>query len=116
MQTQVKSGFLPQEVEDELLRFMEEVEKCMNEVIKCDEDATRKRINYDLSYARAVLTSTGKNAEERRATALLAVEVEHREVELAELLLRTAKRRLAEVERKIEILRTFSANLRSQVV
>ena len=114
MKVQVGSGFLPHEIEDELLRFSSEIEKVVQQVIDADREATTKRIDYDKAYATAILSVEGKNVEERKAKAFLAVAVEHTEAEIADLLLRTAKRRLAELERKIDILRTFSANLRNQ--
>lgn len=108
----VKSGFLPNEVEDELLRFANEVETATSAVIEADEAATHAKIAYDLAYARAVLSATGKNVEERKASATLMVEQEQFDSSVADLTLRTARRRLSELETKIEILRTFSANLR----
>jgi len=114
MKVDVKSGFLPHEVEDELLRFTTEIDVVMNQVVAADNDATKATIAYEIAMARAVISSTGRNAEERKAMALLACENEYVAHEMAGLVLRTARRRLTELERKIEILRTFAANLRVQ--
>lgn len=86
---------------------------------KLSADATKKRIDYDLAWAKQMLEirandTEGLIAKEKEAKALLAVSEQFTQCRIAEALLDACKRRLSALESQLSAIQTRSKLLQME--
>lgn len=111
----------PPEVEAEIVRFSNLLDKATAETAKRARTRARKKVAFKQAHAKAYLRA-GQDREEgtkappipeREALAVLATEAEELEYEEADALVESAKEAGRNLREQISAMRTLSANLRA---
>lgn len=82
-------------------------------LVTADEEATRAEFDYELAFARALLTSKGSNEAARKAEATLACEDELWAHKVSAQKYRAAKVRVTKLERRISVGQTIHKGFES---
>lgn len=101
----------PVRVEAEMGRLIEEAEKCAHEIAERAEVDARARVTYKIAYAKALLRTKGTVAV-REAEAVLAVQDELLEQEIAHAHLMATQEKARTIRSSLDALRSVNANLR----
>lgn len=104
----------PNQVVVRLSELSRLLDTAQGELVRADEAAVRSRQRYEVAYSRAILTAEAGNAEQRKATAVLATASEHLDAEIADQQVRGLRTRLSVLRDQVEIGRSLSAALRSE--
>jgi hypothetical protein len=86
----------------------------VTELAKLDESAVRAKSRFEVEYARTFLNSSGTMDERKQAT-LLEVADQKLDFEIAESRVRAQKELIRLLQTRIDIGRTMSATVRSEV-
>jgi hypothetical protein len=108
------TALTPNQVVLRLAELSRLLDGAQSELVRADEAAVRARQRHEVAYARAILTADAGNAEQRKATALLATETIRLDAEIADQIVRGLRTRLAVLRDQVEIGRSLSAAVRSE--
>lgn len=103
----------PREVALQLAELGRALDTKTLEIAALDEEATRKKAAFQVSFARAFMNAVG-SVDARKQLAVMATEVEHLEAELAEVKLRAAKEAIRTMRDRLDIGRSLNAAVRSE--
>ncbi len=98
-----------------LARLARELEMTVTSLGKADEDAVRARARYEVAYSRAVLTAEGRNAESRKAQAVIATETQYLDAEIAAQHVRSHRARIDALKVRIDVGRSVGAAMRAEI-
>jgi hypothetical protein len=108
------SALTPTQVTLRLAELSRMLDVAQAELVRADESAVRARQRYEVEYARAILSADAGNAEQRKASAVLATEKARLDAEIADQQVRALRTRLAVLRDQVEIGRSLGASLRSE--
>ena len=103
----------PIDVENELMRIVDELESETEAFEELAIDEAKKTAIYDSEWASEYLAAQGA-IRQREAWADWKTETLNRQAKIAEALVRAKKEKLASLRAAIEALRTIAANVRIQ--
>jgi hypothetical protein len=107
--------YTPEEVELEIADTLDRIERGAGWLTTREEERGAAKIEYEIARARALLTATGKTAEQRAAAALLACRAQYERWQVLELTCKTAAEGMHNLRSKLSglqsILRSASAAL-----
>jgi hypothetical protein len=104
----------PNQVVTRLTELSRLLDAAQAELVRADEASVRARQRFEVSFSKAILTAAAGNAEQRKATAVLATETEKLDTEIADQIVRGLRTRLSVLRDQVEIGRSLSAALRSE--
>jgi len=108
--------YTPEEVEREIVDTLDRIERGAGFLTTKEEERGAAQLAYDLGYARALIASTARSAEQRNAEAMLACEELYERVKLLDLTCRTAREGMHNLRSKLSglqsVLRSASDALR----
>jgi hypothetical protein len=108
--------YTPEEVEREIVDTLDRIERGAGFLTTKEEERAAAQLAYDLAYARALIRSTGRSAEQRNAEATIACEELYERVKLLDLTCRTAREGMHNLRSKLSglqsVLRSASDALR----
>lgn len=112
---EVRGGavILPTDVERELVDIVEQLEKGASMLAEVSAELADVAPKYELAFARALVKSSGKSAEVRRAQALLACEDlywQKAKLEASQRLIRDTQH---DLRAQLEAVRSIGASVRS---
>lgn len=102
------------EVEEEILRLLDEMEQDTEAFEVLAMDASKKEAKFKGEWAKAYLSGNG-SIKEREAWADYQMADLHMQWKIADGLLKSKRERLTSVRTAIDALRTLAANVRVQV-
>ncbi len=102
------------EVEQEILRLLNEMEDETEAFEQLAIDAAKKEAKFDAEWAKSYLSASG-SIKEREAWADYQIAEMHMEWKIADALLKSKREKLSSVRSAIDALRTINANVRAQV-
>lgn len=98
-----------------LLEIETLLEKAVDEVARLDEAHVRAKQAFEVSFARAFLTSEHTSDGKRRAEATLQAADEKLAAELAERVLRSCNQRIRKLEKQLSIAQSIGAIARAEM-
>lgn len=101
------------EVEDNILRLVEELEEHTEAFEVLAVDQAKKESRYKSAWAKEYLAANG-SIKERESWADYKLSDEQYEVKIADALLKAKKEKLNSVRTALDSLRTLAANVRAQ--
>lgn len=104
----------PVEVENELVRLGNELERVTEEMAAQGEAVGRWEVNYKRARAKARIRSDKKSGDDRDAEAILASINEYEAWRVGDSVYSAMRDRSFTIRVQIEILRTIAANTRHQ--
>lgn len=104
----------PGRIDAELERLSAVLEERTETLAELSTTAAQAEVAFKLAKARALLRADGRNAGEREARALLAVQTEYTDHELAAARLHAQQELLRTLRAQLDALRTLAANVRAQ--
>lgn len=105
----------PNSVVMQLLKLGRDLDEITSRLDELDRTAVEKREAHDLAFARATLEASGSNAETRKAKAVEDTHDTRIASELADVMVRQAKRQIDAIKVRIDIGRTAAAALRAEI-
>lgn len=109
----------PAQVAEHLSSLSRELDAAVENMIECDERATRAKGAYEVAFARATLkaheTEGFTTVAQREAQAKVDTEAERTEQDVSAALLRAAKAKVDVLRVRIDVGRTLSATTRSEM-
>lgn len=104
----------PNDVSMRLAELSRMLQAATLELAQTDEDAVRTKQRYEVAFARAFLSSEG-SAEARKQSAVLTVENQRLDMEIAAAKLRAVRARIDTLKVQIDVGRSFGAALRAEI-
>lgn len=105
----------PAMVERRLYQLGDELDGVVVELQQAETDYLHAKSAYEIAYARAYITSDGKNMREREARALLACTAERDELVRAEALHKAHKENSRRIYTHVDIARSVSVIVRAGI-
>lgn len=102
------------EIEQELIRLMDELEKETEQFESLAIDMAKKEASYKSNWAREYLSAKG-SIKEREAWADYKLDQESFDFKCAEALVKAKREKLLSVRASMDAIRTLNANVRTQV-
>lgn len=102
------------EVALNLANLARDLDTTVKQLKGADEDATTKRVAYDLAFSRAFMRGEG-SVDGRKHQAVIATEAERTAAEVADALVRHLRRRIDALRVRIEVGRSYSAAIRAEI-
>jgi hypothetical protein len=103
------------EIEENLIRLIDELEEETEAFEKLAEDAAKKESKHKSSWAKEYLSAKG-SIKEREAWADYILADAHYDFKIAEALVKSKREKLTSLRTSIDAMRTLNANVRSQVM
>ena len=107
------SPISPVDIEDNMVRLVEELEEHTEAFEVLAVDLAKKESRYKAAWAKGYLAANG-SIKERESWADYKLSDEHYEVKIADALLRAKKEKLNSIRTALDSLRTLAANVRAQ--
>ncbi len=107
------SPISPIEVEDNIVRLVEELEEHTETFEVLIVDLSKKEARYKSAWAKEYLAANG-SIKERESWADYKLSDEYYEVKIADALSRAKKEKLNSIRTSLDSLRTLAANVRAQ--
>lgn len=101
------------EVMDELAETSRMLDRATVDMVTLDEAAVRARCAYEVAFAAAFLRAEGA-MDIRKSAAVLLVQVQRLEAELADARLRACRERIRTLRDQIEVRRSLASALKAQ--
>ncbi len=98
--------YTPEEVEREIVDTLDRIERGAGFLTTKEEERGAAKLAYDLAYARALLASTARSAEQRNAEATIACAELYQQWQLLELTCRTAREGMSNLRSKLSGLQS----------
>ena len=108
------SPISPLEIEDNIMRLVEELEDHTEAYEVLAVDQSKKEARYKSSWAKEYLAANG-SIKERESWADYKLSDEYYEVKIADALLKAKKEKLNSIRTALDSLRTLAANVRAQI-
>ena len=108
------SPISPLEIEDTMVRLVEELEEHTEAFEVLAVDQSKKDARYKSSWAKEYLAANG-SIKERESWADYKLSDEYYEVKIADALLKAKKEKLNSIRTALDSLRTLAANVRAQI-
>ena len=108
------SPITPIEIEDNMVRLVEELEDHTEAFEVLAVDQSKKEARYKSAWAQAYLAANG-SIKERESWADYKLSDEYYEVKIADALLKAKKEKLNSIRTALDSLRTLAANVRAQI-
>tara|TARA_B100000029_G_scaffold516042_1_gene626365 strand:- start:2058 stop:2393 length:336 start_codon:yes stop_codon:yes gene_type:complete len=108
------SPISPVEVEDNIIRLVDELEEHTEAFEVLAVDQSKKEAKYKSAWAHEYLSANG-SIKERESWADYKQADQHYEVKIADALLKAKKEKLNSIRTALDSLRTLAANVRAQV-
>tara|TARA_B100000745_G_C19802984_1_gene264280 strand:- start:21 stop:356 length:336 start_codon:yes stop_codon:yes gene_type:complete len=108
------SPITPIEIEDNMVRLVEELEDHTEAFEVLAVDQSKKEARYKSSWAKEYLAANG-SIKERESWADYKLSDEYYEVKIADALLKAKKEKLNSIRTALDSLRTLAANVRAQI-
>ncbi len=102
------------EVARALARLARELDDTVGALHVADEDATRKRVTFDLAYSKAFVAAQG-SVDQRKHLAVIETHPLRDEAEVADSLVRHLRRRLDALRVRIDVGRSYGAAIRAEL-
>lgn len=103
------------EVARGLAKLARELDDTVNALRVADEDATRKRVAFDLAFSKAFVGAEG-SMDQRKHLAVIGTHLLRDEAEVADSLVRHLRRRLDALRVRIDVGRSYGAAIRAELV
>lgn len=101
------------DVEQALLTLLATIDRAVAALEESENTTSEASLEYDISFARAMVRSQASSAEKRKAEAILAVEDLLRAKVRAEAVRQTKKDRMKALLEQVEIVRSIGASVRT---
>lgn len=101
------------EVEEEILRLLEDLESETEVFETLAIDSAKKEVRFKTEWAKAYLAANG-SIKEREAWADYQIADTHMEWKIADALIKSKREKLGSIRSSIDALRTINANVRAQ--
>ncbi len=108
------SPISPVEIEDNIVRLVEELEEHTEAFEVLAVDLSKKEARYKSAWAKEYLAANG-SIKERESWADYKLSDEYYEVKIADALSRAKKEKLNSIRTALDSLRTLAANVRAQI-
>lgn len=97
-----------------LANLARELDGTVNALQVADEDATRKRLAYELAFSKAFVAAEG-SVDHRKHLAVIETHPLRDEAEVADSLVRHLRRRLDALRVRIDVGRSYGAAIRAEL-
>ena len=102
------------EVAKALARLARELDETVGALQVADEDATRKRVAFDLAFSKAFIAAEG-SVDRRKHLAVIETHAVRDEAEVADAAVRHLRRRLDALRVRIDVGRSYGAAIRAEL-